>query len=576
MNAGEAERPKNSIESDLEYFLQKSHVRNETTNEEDGFNNNENVSQKFGTSSGCDSQAVGALPSKAFRKKYRKSSMRSALANRIIKTIKDLRKCLKVIMDFSQFAFKRRFASCFFLICLLTFLLRQQILPSYFSCSLLVGLVAQKNHESKPGAKISKKSDKKSKDAKRIVKKEEKEDCLLQAVFPSIDKIELFGKEGVSAAAYLRVSTAKQAKEGKSLKAQEIELRAVAKKIGASRVFYLIDAGKSGKDFSGRKLSIILALAAARKIDKLIVSEIDRVGRKSLKLLGFLLQLRGYGVVIVTPTGELDLEKLADFVMTAIKAFGAEEQNELRGYYALRSKVQAFQNRTWNLSIPLGYRKKKQWIEKDPRWDRIIKDVFDLFLRYKSYLLVANVVNKLHGSFLEKPLSRQQIRQILENPVYVGKPGYFGEVVNRKFGEVVVNDPNLAYVSEETFEKARKIISAVSMKYRRRENELQELVENCGLDILDYMPDVAPICHECRGIMVRNGSSYICQKCKRQLRAIKKKAIERIREWALKRDKATDIISRIYRRYKKKRKKWRNIDLESSLKEFEKGNAKSS
>jgi hypothetical protein len=72
--------------------------------------------------------------------------------------------------------------------------------------------------------------------------------------------------------------------------------------------------------------------------------------------------------------------------------------------------------------------------------------------------------------------------------------------------------------------------------------------------------------------MVRNGEIYICQNCGRQLRSIKKKAIERIREWALKRDKAIETIMRIYKRYKKKKKKWQNKDLERALKGFQEGN----
>lgn len=186
----------------------------------------------------------------------------------------------------------------------------------------------------------------------------------------------------------------------------------------------------------------------------------------------------------------------------------------------------------------------------------MIKDVFTLFLRYKNYGVVADIVNRLHNSVLKKPLTRQQTRQILGNPVYIGRPRYFGEVVNRKFGEVVVNDPSLAYVDEESFQKAAKIISILSKRYKRKEDELEELLANCGLDILDYLPNVALLCPDCQNKMVRNGQVYICKSCGRQLRAIKKKAIERIREWALKRDKAIETIMRIYKRYRKKKKKW--------------------
>ncbi|MEM3697091.1 MAG: recombinase family protein [Candidatus Bathyarchaeia archaeon] len=508
------------------------------------------------------------------RKLFTKNMILSVFVARIIKTIKIFRKSFKSTLEWSHLTFKGHVASYIFLACFLIFLQNQVIFPLHFFGAFVVGFIKQNSHDRKTEPKNFKKTINKPKGTRirRAARKEGKDDSLLQAVFPSIDKIERYGKEGVTVAVYIRVSTPKQAKEGKSLKAQEMELRTVAKKIGASRAIFLIDAGKSGRDFSSRKLGVILALAAAGKIDKLVVSEIDRVGRRSLKLLGFLLQLRSYGVLIVTPTGELDLEKLADLVATTVKAFGAEEQNELRGYYALRSKVQSFLNRIWNLPVPLGYKKKKQWIEKNFGWDCVIKDVFTLFLRYKNYGVVADIVNRLHSSVLKKPLTRQQIRQILGNPVYIGKPRYFGEVVNRKFGEVAVNDPNLAYIDEESFQKAAKIISILSKRYKRREDELEELLANCGLDILDYLPNVALLCPDCQNKMVRNGQVYICKNCGRQLRAIKKKAIERIREWVLKRDKAIETIMRIYKRYRKKKKKWQDEDLEHTLEGIQEGN----
>lgn len=313
-------------------------------------------------------------------------------------------------------------------------------------------------------------------------------------------------------------------------------------------------------------------MAAAGRINKLIVSEIDRVGRKSLKLLGFLLQLRSYGVVIVTPTGELDMEKLGDFIITAAKAFGAEDQNDTRGYYALRSKIQAFRNRVWNLPIPLGYQKKKRWIDKAPGWAPVINDIFHLFLKDKNYVIVTDIVNKVYRNFLEKPLTRQQVRRILENPIYKGRPEYSGKVVAEKFEEVVVEDPDLAYVSDNTFEKVQKIISTKRVKYMRRKKDVEELLENCGIDVLDFLPNVAVLCPNCGNVMKRNGSTYLCQ-CGRQLRNPKKKEIEKIREWVFKREKCLRTILKILMRYKKSKKKWQNIrDLERLLDEFEENN----
>jgi len=499
--------------------------------------------------------------------------MRSALAERILKRIRALRNVIKLIMVLCQPVFKRPFASCF----LLTFAIVSLMvgaLPSYFSPLSMVA-ITQENHDSslfdqRSEAKPSRKYDKKLRVMKKKGAIENEKDCLLQVLYPSIDKIERIGKEGIDVAAYLRVSTIKQAREGKSLEAQETEAREVAKKIGAACIYWLIDAGKSGRDFSGRKLNTILTLAAAGMIDKLMVSEIDRVGRKSLKLLGFLLQLRGYSVVIVTPTGELDMEKLGDFVITAVKAFGAEEQNENRGYYALRSKVEAFRKRIWNLPIPQGYQKKNNWIERAPSWDPIILDIFNFFLKLKNYVATVTVVNKVYRSFLPKPLTRQQVRRILGNPVYIGKPEYFGDVVVKKFGNVVVEDPNLAYIGCDMFEKVQKIISANSVKYERRKKEVEELIENCGIDVLDYTPNVIITCPNCEGVMKRNGSTYICLRCNRELRVPKKKEIEKILEWASKREKCLKTILKILARYKELGKKIQNIkDLEQLLEELQ-------
>ncbi len=508
------------------------------------------------------------------RKTFMENMMRIAFAGRIIKRTKGLRNAINSIILFCRFTPGESVASYFFLAFLVTFFVGG-ILPSYFAPVFLVGM-SQESLDSffsdeKSKGKGSKKSDKKLTSMKKKETVVNGEDHILQFLYPSIDKIESFEGKGINAAAYLRVSTPRQARKGKSLEAQETELRNRARKIGTSRVYWIIDAGKSVKDFNSKKLNTILELAEAGKINKFLISEIDRVGRKSLKLLGFLLQLRSHGVVIVTPSKELDIDKLGDFIITAVKAFAAEEENKKRAHSSLRSKVHAFRNRKWHLPVPIGYRKKGEWIEKAPGWDPVITDIFNLFLKRKNYQAVTNIVNMKQPEFLKKPLTRQQISRILQNPVYAGKPRHSGRVVQKKFGNVVVHDPYLAYVSNDIFEKARKIASAKHEKYMRRKKDLEEIVENCGIDVLEFLPLVAPICPNCGGMMKSNGSTYICQNCKRQRRVPKKKEIEKIREWALRREKCLKTILKILARYKKKSgKKHQKIrDFDLPLDEFQ-------
>ena len=472
--------------------------------------------------------------------------------------------------------------SCFFETCVfaanLLALLSHSMVLSTFSATFLVGMIfPQSKGEDSHGEPNDDTKDRETPQKpkkKKEKSREKRKDHVLQLLFPAIDRVERVAKNGISVVAYLRVSTLRQVL-GKSLECQERELRARAKQVGAALIFWIIDAGRSGKDFSARKLGTILALAAAGKIQKLIISEIDRAGRKSLKLLGFLLQLRGYGVTIVTPTQELDIEKLGDFIITAVKAFAAEDQNNIRGYVALRSKVQAFSKHIWNFDVPLAYQRKKSWIAKAPGWNPVINNVFKLFLKYRNYGLVCRIVNDLYRDFLKKPLTRQQVRQILCNPVYMCKPRFCGEVAEKKFPDAVIIDPGLAYVSEDLFKKVQVVIETKSAKYSRCKKPVEELVETFGLEVLDFLPHVKVLCPRCKSEMRGGGGSdYVCPYCSKHLNPVKKRELQKIREWVLNREKSLRLLVKLLEKYKRKGKKWKDGDIEGLLDKRKKNDGK--
>jgi len=170
------------------------------------------------------------------------------------------------------------------------------------------------------------------------------------------DRIEdLEGGMGLSAAAYVRVSTRRQARDGYSQDAQQGDLRKLAQTLGISRIFWYIDA-KSGRDFDRKKLNCILDLAEAGEIQKLLIVHIDRIGRISRRLLTFFSELRDFGVVINTPDGEIDINRLEDMLITAIKAWAAQHDNERRAKAATAGKRESFRKKHWNKPVPPGYR----------------------------------------------------------------------------------------------------------------------------------------------------------------------------------------------------------------------------
>jgi DNA invertase Pin-like site-specific DNA recombinase len=397
-------------------------------------------------------------------------------------------------------------------------------------------------------------------DEKTTNNKEGRQDFQLDTI-PGIDRIEGLADEGYPVAAYSRVSTKDQL-DGESIPCQESEHSARAKEIGASLIYHISDLGKTGRDFNNRKLGLILQLARAGKIKKLIVSDIDRIGRKTFQLMLFLFQLKLYDVTLVTHTDEFDVNNLANLIVVAVKAAGAEDENNIRGRVSQRSNVRKFQNGIWNQGKPpVGYQKKEKWIEKVPGWDPVIKEIFTLFLRYKNYNEVTYWVNKLYGEFLRKQighdLTRQQITSILMNPIYVGRPQLMGKVVKENYTEAerTHEDSNLAYDIKDLFLTAQNIIKIEKAKRGSHESVVKELIETFGLDIMELLSNVAIICPNCPSKspskMGTDGFFYKCPKCKTHLNAIKKNEIRSIIDYALNREKALQRLLTL-----SKREKW--------------------
>ncbi|MEM3449845.1 MAG: recombinase family protein [Nitrososphaerota archaeon] len=370
----------------------------------------------------------------------------------------------------------------------------------------------------------------------------------LKVLLPEIDEIErLEGGRGLRVAAYLRVSTQRQAKKGASLMAQKDELRELAKRMGASVIYWFIDA-KSGVSFVERKLNAIYRLAEMGLVDKVVTREIDRMGRVSYLLLAFIIIVRTLGVTTVVPSGELDVKRWQDMVMVTIKSVMAEEENVKRTKSALSSKIYNFKHKKWNMPIPLGYRKNANgWIEKIPEYESVIKDMFNSFLVSRSYEKVANYINMRYGKLMGKNISPETIKSLLTNPVYIGKPSCGKEKTKAILDniEMEIEDPSLVFVDTAIFEKVQEIIKKKELEYERKKKPLDELIEILGEDVLEIFDNLTFLCPVCQVPMIRNGQSYKCPKCPKRRRLIKKSEVEKLAEWILKREKALKAFQKI-------------------------------
>jgi len=282
--------------------------------------------------------------------------------------------------------------------------------------------------------------------------------------------------KGIRAAAYVRVSTGKQAKEGFSLEAQVDELGRLARQLGVSHLYWFLDAARSGIDFDRRKLNKILDLAERGEISRLLAVEIDRIGRNSRRLLNFFFDLRDYGVVIDTPEGELDVNSLHGLLISTIKSWSSQDDNERRRKASVAGKRESFRQKHWNRPVPLGYRRSGDWIDKIPGWQPLVMNAYDLFIACKNFEAVRKRINDRYCQLLQNPLTRDQVKRILSDSVYVGKPQHLGEVLT---------DASLAFVNEEKFVTVQEAIKHIRSKHKRDKVSLpKKLIETYGISAL--------------------------------------------------------------------------------------------
>jgi len=136
---------------------------------------------------------------------------------------------------------------------------------------------------------------------------------------------------GQKVALYCRVSTADQ-----TCARQEADLRAFAKKASYKIVGIWKETASGAKDDRPERKHV-LALAQARKIDVILVTELTRWGRSMLDLVHTLHDLQVWGVSLIAQTGlQFDLGTPQGKLIAALMAALAEFERDL-----LRERVRS-------------------------------------------------------------------------------------------------------------------------------------------------------------------------------------------------------------------------------------------
>ena len=183
---------------------------------------------------------------------------------------------------------------------------------------------------------------------------------------------------GQIAAIYCRVSTGDQ-----DCTRQESELIVFAEKLGY-RIVGVWKETASGSRNNRQERQKILALAQAREIDVILVTDLTRWGRSTLDLFHTLNDLQAWGICLITQTGlQFDLATpQGKLIATLMAGFAEFERDLLRE--RVRSGVKAAQARGVVFGRRFGQRVKS---------DKLAPKVLELVASGHSYRQIGRLLN---------------------------------------------------------------------------------------------------------------------------------------------------------------------------------------
>lgn len=280
-------------------------------------------------------------------------------------------------------------------------------------------------------------------------------------------------------AAYCRVSTEKE-DQLNSLEAQKTFFLEYTARSGDNLVKLYADEGLSGTKIKNRKQFLrMMADAELGLFDMVVVKDISRFARNTVDLLQNIRRLRELGIETQFLTANMTSMGNSEFVLTVFGALAQEESANTSKRVKFGKKINAEKGRVPN--IVFGY-------------DKTIGDYFNLTINkaeadvirqiYQWYLNEGYGVSKISYMLNERGIKTKRgckwtqnaVSRILENELYTGKvingkeevaDFLTGRRASKSEDEwYVVERPDLRIISDEDFDKARRLKTERGIKFK--------------------------------------------------------------------------------------------------------------
>ncbi|WP_160689943.1 recombinase family protein [Clostridium sp. C2-6-12] len=279
-------------------------------------------------------------------------------------------------------------------------------------------------------------------------------------------------------AIYTRVSTNEQSEEGYSLEEQERLLKKFCEDHDYTIFKVYSDRGISGKSIDARPaMKEMLKEADEKKFDMVITWKINRIARNMLNLLQIVDLLEKNNISFKSYSENFETETpMGKFSLQMMGAVGELERGTIAQNVKMGMLARAREGR-WNGNILLGYNLKgKDGSTNKKRKDtelvineaeaEIVRTIFSMYSEGNGYKAIANKLNQFgYTTKRGNPFSVNAIKDILKNPVYIGKIRYnvlqnWSEKRRRHKNPkpLIVDGIHEAIIDQELWDKVQKMM----------------------------------------------------------------------------------------------------------------------
>ncbi len=331
---------------------------------------------------------------------------------------------------------------------------------------------------------------------------------------------------------YLRVSTEDQAREGHSLDEQERLMRNLCELQNYKVYKVYSDEGFSGKETTKRKqFNKMMSDMKAGKFKKIIAIKLDRITRNLYDFVSFTRTTEKYNCGFEFVLEKFDTTSPSGRMILNILGVFAQFEREMIRERTVIGVQGAVSKGHFGGPAPLGYKKEKdsKLLVIDEETAPIVREIFDLCLKGKTYTSISKIMKEKYGYMClkrrdkktEKETSVQKgwtdstIGTILNNKVYYGIWEHRKTLPDVPTEEISGFIPQI--ISKDIFDECQECIRRNARNYYRSKSYLflQKLVcPKCGSIMA------------CAGTKKPNGKEYLYYKCKECKTYINEELIE--------------------------------------------------